>query len=656
MTREPSPLFGLPVFCQHPIHRGHRTQVGALVEQPRRTILAQANITNKQVLEEAGLLITPQTFSRHLSGQLSGGPTAEEITAVVVVAARALGTTVEALLFSFPSLRKGVERHRHEAIKPIGLQPDSQSSSYTARYTRSFDRNQAPPANLEPQDVRVKRFADVLNSPARTEIKRIDIIESSLFASQSIEFNRLTAIVGAHGTGKSTLLGMLYAAFGRGLGGMPKPPIFDNDFGQSSISGVLDVTIVHEGEEATLRVDLSENPKHRAEQWSKFEDLRFPTHTSPGRMLDDLGLHTQGIQFYRSPRLSDQKNFEDLKRCVFEYSDEDLEGLRGILGRSYRTAAVFDINDADMEGVPHVEAVLKTDGRTIDSTMMSLGELWTHYLLGWETAFEDPGPLMVDEPEAYLARRGYTALIDELVRRSLESDTQTIVATHSAEVLLRFPKSHIRMCTPTSGGILVTEPSDMGKIRDALGIENILRAVVLAENELVAAIIEHLCVILDPSLIREIEIIPAGGRDGVIHGLKAVSASRRIQYRGVLAGSAHSQISTPANHSNDGVLDAILLLPGQESPEEELIRVAHRYGANLGKELGRPEADIYAALDTCEHLHERDRLARFADALDFPHLDRIVHALTKIWLGQPGAALHQAHSLIGLLRKTVESY
>lgn len=505
-----------------------------------------------------------------------------------------------------------------------------------------------------PPDPRVKRFTEALQCPARTEIKRIDIIESDVFATQSIEFNRLTAIVGTHGSGKSALLGMLHAAFGQHLGGMLRPPIFGNGFASPSMSALLDVTVTQDGNEATVRVDLSENHRVLANRWREaLDDLRAPIYTSPARMLDDLAFYTEGMDSARGINQFTEASFEKAKRHIHEYSPVGLDGLRRILGRSYNSVSVFDIDDMDIEGTPHIEAVLETNRRRIDNTRMSLGELWTHWLLGWETAFRDPGPLMVDEPESYLARRGHTALIDELVRLSLESETQTIVATHSAEVLLRFPLSHIRMCTPTNEGIIVTVPSDMGKVRDALGIENMLRLVVLVEDQLTATLVEHLCSLLDPSLIREIEILPAGGREGVVHGLKAVRASRRLRYLGVLSGSARGKVAAPVSGESNDTLDTITYLPGHEDPEDELMKTAYSYGRELAKALDRSEADVFAAANTSAYLDPGNRLMGFASAMDFSGIDLVLHAMVQIWLKKPGTVIHQTHLLLNELRKRV---
>ncbi|MFE3800320.1 ATP-dependent nuclease [Nocardia tengchongensis] len=618
-------------------------------------LLEQAKLTNKHVIAAAGLQISEQTLSRYLLGQRAGGPTSEVITGIVVVAARTLGTTVDTLLDSYPSLRNGVDRYASEGVEPVALLPDSTFHDRSVGTRQVLDVKKPATAHPEPQDPRLRRLAHVLRSPARTEIKRIDIIQSNLFAVQSIEFDRLTAVVGTHGTGKSALLGMLHAAFGQNLGGMPKPPVFGNGFNSSSISAVLDLTVAQGDTERTIRIDLATDPSVRKTQWEEaFDDLSSPVYTSPGRMLDSLGMYTQNIGWIREARHRDSKTFEAIKECVRKYSRTDLNGLRNILGRSYKSAAVYMINDMDLEGDMHVEATLKLDDRTIDTTMMSLGEIWTHWLLGWETAFEDQAPILIDEPESYLARRGHTALTDELIRRALELEMQIILATHSAEVLIRFPLSNIRMCTPSKNGILVSQPSDIGKIQDALGLENTLRLIILVEGNFDATLVEHLCALLDSSLIREVEIVPAGGKDAIIHTLKAVHASRRIRYVGILAGNMRDDTVMRTSIQGTEIFDRIKYLPGSESPEEELMQTAHRYGDTLAATLSRSTADIYAALNASDHLDKRYRLPRFAAALDLPSPDIMVHALTQLWLRQSTEAFSQAYSLISSLRKAVE--
>ena len=66
MPRQPAPLLDLLVLPQHPIHRGHRTQVGALVEQ------LGIDLQRRQI-NEPGLFSTSKIWRRSNSVSLFAG-------------------------------------------------------------------------------------------------------------------------------------------------------------------------------------------------------------------------------------------------------------------------------------------------------------------------------------------------------------------------------------------------------------------------------------------------------------------------------------------------------------------------------------------------------------------------------------------------------
>lgn len=111
-------------------------------------LLDRAQVTNKQVIADAGLKITPQTFSRHLRGERTGGPTNEVITAVVVVTAHALSTTVDTLLCSYPPLRAGVTFQLNDIAEPIGRHLGSEAHNLKASQAHTSDAGTGPTVDL----------------------------------------------------------------------------------------------------------------------------------------------------------------------------------------------------------------------------------------------------------------------------------------------------------------------------------------------------------------------------------------------------------------------------------------------------------------------------------------------------------------------------
>src|ERR1700730_7563373 len=77
-----------------------------------------------------------------------------------------------------------------------------------------------------PIDRRVRNWNHLLTSESPFQVKSIRIIESDIFMPQTISFPRVLALVGLHGTGKTLLLRLLEAAFGRVANYTSGPPYF----------------------------------------------------------------------------------------------------------------------------------------------------------------------------------------------------------------------------------------------------------------------------------------------------------------------------------------------------------------------------------------------------------------------------------------------
>lgn len=495
-------------------------------------------------------------------------------------------------------------------------------------------------------DPRSKRWAKALNSKARIQVSSIEIIKSNIFAPQTIEFDRLTAVVGYHGSGKTLLLRLIEAVFGWSTDA-GSPPFIRDDIANRVEAEVI-ATVLIDGRQVTRRVDLASSEKEREALWNEAGDAPlYASYSAATVMLHQLLIVFQSYDYYADRHR--QSTDEHIHR---RYNRDDLAALRNILGRDYREVTVHALPDnvgKEPDYDPYFVATLASPPHQIvTGATMSLGELWAHWLLGWKMGFDSSQQVarLVDEPESFLTLRGHRALADEMVRRSLADKTQLIVATHSLNILRRFPLSNIRLCVNQGGAIVVQPPQNAGQLRASIGLSHSIRVVVLVEDDVVQRLLTLFCGRFDPSLIREIDVVIAGGHSEIIPALKTMKRSRHIRHFGVLDGDARSAPKVGE------VADSVGFLPGTRGPEAELAAVVERSTTRLADALSLTEWSVRSAMSICSDLDHQYWIAQFADQLGRA-TDVLLNELVGAWLDDPSVA-REAAELVAQVRRVTD--
>lgn len=510
----------------------------------------------------------------------------------------------------------------------------------------------------------------MLRKPASVQIARIEVLESNILAPQTIEFDRLIAIVGSHGAGKSLTLRLIESAFGNVRQTFAPP--FLPEYGQDvepllsalpqPITATANVTVIWDHVHIKVPIDISDGPSVNKQKWADALGLTYkPEYLGVPHMLAELWTYLQNYEehathaAYRGDATVSPapKDLELLR----SYRRKDLDAVRNILGKIYESTSIFGWkyhSDKFIEPFPHIIAEA-ADGRQIDNLMMSLGELWTHWLLGWGFIDSDGYPRLLDEPESFLAQRGHRPLIDEVFRRCLEHDNQLVVATHSPQILSRFPLNNIRLCLSSADGILIAPARSNSQIFDLLGVTGPVRTVVLVEDDMASRILGDVIAELDWDLARQLEIVQADGESMVIAGLRAMRNSREIRYVGVLDGDCRDKDLFPQSkvgmEAAEYLTQRVLYLPGSQSPETELAQAAAKQPERLAQLLNRATIDIATAAASSADLDHQYWLAQYARALGLPQ-DVVRHGLVRIWLTSE-ATMAQANELLHSLRGLV---
>ncbi|WP_436757760.1 hypothetical protein [Streptosporangium sp. V21-05] len=493
-------------------------------------------------------------------------------------------------------------------------------------------------------DARIKRWQRLLETRAPVQVESIKIFESDVFEPQVIELNRATAVVGSHGTGKTVLLRLIEASLGYLIPSYSPPLFVDTLYGDrasSALKSIVEITVRKLNSRVTRTIDLTWPAKRRHEIWKDdFGGNSIAIYNSAISAFGELQ-----ILYDDYPR---NGSFVSKERSIYQLSRVDLDGIRNILGRNYDQVTVNPVVISEGTADTHEECcpyVIATSGdHIIDSGKMSLGEIWVHYVLNWTmTTYLEPGDLiMVDEPESFLSSMGQRPMIDEIARRTLAKEAQLLVATHSPEVLGRFPLENIRMCVRNGQKIRVITPNSRAQIRDSVGIETPVKAFVLVEDEFAKTLFQSLCGELAPWLLRELEIISAGSASEVLSGIRVFARSSQFKSFAILDGDQRD--SSLAKKSSDL---KILFLPGSQEPEDELLNNATLELEWLSEILARSVDHLLSAISDCSNLDHQYKLKFLATRLGH-HEAFLIHSLIRAWLRNPQVK-QEADSIIATI-------
>lgn len=465
-------------------------------------------------------------------------------------------------------------------------------------------------------DQRAKRWEQLLTTRAPFEVTHLRIVESNVFVPQLIKIPRVLAVVGRHGTGKSLLLRTIEAAFTCTNGDNFPPFVGDEDrwTEEASIEGIVEVTLSTPNGVEVRRVNLSESCERRAMVWEGGAGGSFDVlYGSPLIAFSMLG---QLYQEYRHVHQHDGQANE------WRLSSAELKALCNILGRRYDNVTVRSADLGDGYEVPYVKAILNS--KDFDSASMSQGELWVHYVLSWllQGNAREANLVLLDEPEAFLATLAHRPFIDEVARKALLKRLQLVVATHSPDVLARFPLDSIRMCVQVDNRIRIIEPESFVQVRNSIGIDTPVRALVLVEDDLAKHLLGQLFAHYDPSLATESEIVSVSGESEVIAGLRVLRRSKRLKILGVLDGDQRPSVP---------LQNQILFLPGTKSPEEELLSSATSEVSWVAKMMHRSADDVIAAISSCQSLDHQYQLSALARQFGQTE-SAVIFILVRAWL------------------------
>jgi hypothetical protein len=177
-----------------------------------------------------------------------------------------------------------------------------------------------------------------------------------------------------------------------------------------------------------------------------------------------------------------------------------------------------------------------------------------------------------------------------------------------------------------------------------------VRALALVEDDLAKQLLSEIFSQYDIALTREVEIIPAGGASEVVSGLRILQQMNRLKVVGILDADERPKIESrvPAK------ADPIFFLPGNHTPEEELLFAGRREAAWIAEIMGRTVNDIIIAINSCENLDHQYQIRYLASQFGRSE-SAVIFIFTQAWLHN-GHIGRQAEMLVKDMRESVTAH
>jgi len=481
------------------------------------------------------------------------------------------------------------------------------------------------------EDRRAQVWKQLLRRPG-SRIERITVESSPVLAPGGIDLDQLTVFTGPHGAGKSYLLRVIEAALPHGYGDVMGAPFswFDRrDESHGRLGGRYRLSYSRPGVAPDWLIDFS-RPHDSGQPAYEYpgEDTLWSAYVESATAMRDYDTYFMETMYGRHPSMSAPTT---LKKAELKY-------LRDILGRRYDSFTWQDVPLGADVFTPHLEA--RQSGRLVTNETMSMGELWVHYCL-WRLRTADADCIVIiDEPETFLSPAGHAAFLDEIARLTLASGAQTIIATHSAGMILRTPAQLLRELIPNPAGTRARHAASPVEVLHHLGHEPELTGIVLVEDDLAKRAVAAILARLDPSLARQVDIVDSDGKDNALSAGRVLARSARLGACVVLDGDQrHAEIKDCGAE--------VGYLPGGR-PEESILAPVQAHPGLLAKMLGASEDDVALALDKIRFQAHQYWFTRIAQALGRDE-SAIAECLISIWL-RDQAVQAQARELAEQIR------
>jgi energy-coupling factor transporter ATP-binding protein EcfA2 len=424
----------------------------------------------------------------------------------------------------------------------------------------------------------------------------------------------VTAIVGANGVGKSTLV----AAIAELLGGEAALKELDH---LPRLKGSRLCGLVRE-ERGEYKITIEQDGEQRTVEGAIPADVTFA-------WLDPA------YQTAQSRRLvAKDAAFSEVLEPIGprKLTDKELTLVRYVVGKSYESCTVYEVPEyGGIEKFPYFRVV--ADGIDYGSETMGQGELSLLFIL-WELlTIPKNSILLIEEPETHVSPRSQEALMNAIVQFAVQNGIWAIITTHSPSVVARLPKEHIRLLSRDGKSVLAIEGAFRYQLAAVLGGGGGYQGVVLVEDEIAKQFSMAILDELDPDLLRQYEIVDAISNSGISVALKSMPRTKEwFSLVGAFDGDQQGKVKDA-----DKFVWPHTFLPGNASPESLFMEMARRLGIDaIAKEIGRTREAVAPVFEAAEGKDPHDWIHSVANGLGLG-IELTVRVFTRMWLRLDGS-------------------
>lgn len=423
--------------------------------------------------------------------------------------------------------------------------------------------------------------------------------------SGTVPFNgAITAICGANGVGKTTLLQSV-------LGSLDARAEFNPLIGRMQDAEL----------EASLTVDGEQ--RQRA---SKFQPNIEPViggyDSAPITKIDPGADGARLISLF-----SEVQNLDELLEPLSpaESDEEELSTLSYMVGRQYSSCKTYEIEDYnDQATFPYF---VVESWASYGSEHMGLGEL-SLFLMYWHLKRIPEGSiLLIEEPETHISPQSQRALLDVIAKFSTQKSLWIILTTHSPGILADIPLEHIRLLSREGGAVMVNNAPTRSQLNSILGIGQQFIGALLVEDraarEFARTWINH----NDPEILRWVDFVDTGSEANTVAALSFPRVDSWLRFVGIFDGDARSRITELYKWP-------YAFLPGNQSPERTLREVVVGNSQELAAKARRHVQDVAFVLSEIEGRDPHDWFEELHKRLGLSY-EQLMTALFSIWVDIP---------------------
>jgi energy-coupling factor transporter ATP-binding protein EcfA2 len=455
-----------------------------------------------------------------------------------------------------------------------------------------------------------KNAAFILNKLTTINVKGI--------GDKEINFpNKITALCGENGVGKTTVLKTIFATLvpkKAALAGIFLRPQ-DKDLPVTTQCTVTRINR-HLGNADPLKTVKMEAPHEIAAFFGDDKDEDLVNYVDAAATAQRL-LHLINRDSDFSTALEGMPQIED--------SPEVLRLRQEITGRAYASVTSFELDDYDgLPVFPYFRVVVGST--TYCSEDMGLGELCANYLVWALARMKDDCLLLLEEPESHLPPRAQERLMAYIAQLSIDRNVCVVVSTHSQHTLSNIPSTHITFLARLLDRCIVQPNPTMNILYESLRIARIGLCVIVVEDHSAFAFIETIIAKLDSALLNRFDFTWKSGWSDIDEILSKVPrhGPGRVSLLGIYDGDQRES-KRPAVHW------PYTYLPGTGDPAEYMVRLVREQSEKFAISVNCEVGTVEVAVANLSGVDVKDFFPILKDVLG-KNIQHLYQCATELWL------------------------